>query len=56
MAAIVASKSFIKDVRQLSSEGQTFNVENFHSTLIQFAPKSMAYSHEVMAARYEVYY
>ncbi|KAM7307164.1 uncharacterized protein ISCGN_010800, partial [Ixodes scapularis] len=50
-ATILASKSFLKDVKQLSSEGQTFSVETFHSTLIQFAPKSVAYSYIIMAAR-----
>ncbi|XP_040063673.3 uncharacterized protein LOC120838012 [Ixodes scapularis] len=51
LATILASKSFLKDFKQLSSEGQTFSVETFHSTLIQFAPKSVAYSYTIMAAR-----
>ncbi|KAM7285135.1 uncharacterized protein ISCGN_032097, partial [Ixodes scapularis] len=48
---VVASKSLLKDLRQLSPETQTYGLESFHSVLNSFAPKSAAFSTKGMLTR-----
>ncbi|KAM7285079.1 uncharacterized protein ISCGN_032053 [Ixodes scapularis] len=48
---ITGDKRLLKDVGQMSSHGQTYALEAFHSVLINFAPKSQAFSPAGMLAR-----
>ena len=43
--AIIAYKTFVKDVGKLSTSYQTSALEAFHSVIIYFAPKSTAFSY-----------
>ncbi|KAL1479355.1 hypothetical protein MTO96_051910 [Rhipicephalus appendiculatus] len=51
LAAIVDKPRLLNDLRKLSPAVQTFSLESFNSVLIQFAPKSTAYSPSGMKAR-----
>lgn len=51
MKSITSDKRLLKDVAQMSPHGQTFALEAFHSVLIDFAPKSQAFSPEGMLGR-----
>ncbi|XP_064464730.1 uncharacterized protein LOC135400449 [Ornithodoros turicata] len=48
---ITGDKRLLKDVAQMSPNTQTYALESFHSLLIRFAPKSVAFSPEGMLAR-----
>ncbi|KAG0444886.1 hypothetical protein HPB47_013268 [Ixodes persulcatus] len=48
---IAGNKRLLKDLAQMSPHGQTFALESFHSVLIDFAPKSRAFTPEGMRAR-----
>ncbi|XP_042145545.1 uncharacterized protein LOC115319105 [Ixodes scapularis] len=48
---ITGDKRLLKDVGQMSPHGQTYALEAFHSVLINFAPKSQAFSPAGMLAR-----
>ncbi|KAG0416988.1 hypothetical protein HPB47_005984 [Ixodes persulcatus] len=48
---ITGNKRLLKDLAQMSPHGQTFALESFHSVLIDFAPKSRAFTPEGMRAR-----
>lgn len=49
--SIVLNPRLLKDIEQLSTAAQTSCLESFHSLIIQFAPKSTAYTPSVMRAR-----
>ncbi|KAG0429539.1 hypothetical protein HPB47_023554 [Ixodes persulcatus] len=51
---ITGNKRLLKDLAQMSPHGQTFALEYFHSVLIDFAPKSRAFTPEGMRARTRV--
>lgn len=51
---ILAAPALLKDVPQLSFQGQTYGLESFHSVLIHFMPKSFSFSDEGMLARYYI--
>ncbi|XP_064462597.1 uncharacterized protein LOC135373305 [Ornithodoros turicata] len=51
---ILLSPALLKDIPFLSSQEQTYGLEAFHSVLIQFLPKSYAFSDEGMVARTQV--
>ncbi|KAG0412518.1 hypothetical protein HPB47_010354 [Ixodes persulcatus] len=51
LKSIVLSKPLLKDIPQLSTAAQTYSTECFHSTVIQFAPKSTHFGYESMQAR-----
>ncbi|CAN8023127.1 unnamed protein product [Ixodes persulcatus] len=51
---ITGNKRLLKDLAQMSPHGQTFALESFHSVLIDFAPKSRAFTPEGMRARTRV--
>ncbi|XP_040062465.3 uncharacterized protein LOC115333106 [Ixodes scapularis] len=51
LKSIVLSKALLKDIPHLSTSAQTFSTECFHSTLIQFAPKSTHFGYQSMTAR-----
>jgi hypothetical protein len=51
LSSIVSSKSLCKDIKRLSPVYQTYCLEAFHSLIIQFAPKSFAYSYLGMKCR-----
>ncbi|KAG0410667.1 hypothetical protein HPB47_012223 [Ixodes persulcatus] len=48
--SITGNKRLLKDLVQMSPHGQTYALEAFHSVLIDFAPKSQAFSPEGMLA------
>ncbi|KAG0423672.1 hypothetical protein HPB47_000560 [Ixodes persulcatus] len=48
--SITGNKRLLKDLAQMSPHGQTYALEAFHSVLIDFAPKSQAFSPEGMLA------
>ncbi|CAN7942298.1 unnamed protein product, partial [Ixodes hexagonus] len=49
--AITTQPMLLKDLEQVSPEGQTYNLESYHSLLIKFAPKSVAFTPKMMFAR-----
>ncbi|XP_042149449.1 uncharacterized protein LOC121837722 [Ixodes scapularis] len=49
--SITGNKLLLKDLAQMSPHGQTYALEAFHSVLIDFAPKSQAFSPEGMLAK-----
>ncbi|KAG0432453.1 hypothetical protein HPB47_020823 [Ixodes persulcatus] len=49
--SITGDKRLLKDLAQMSPHGQTYALEAFHSVLIDFAPKSQAFSPEGMLAK-----
>lgn len=49
---IATERTLLKDMEQLSSLGQTYGLESYHSLLTKFAPKSVAFTSETMRARY----
>lgn len=51
LVTIAMEKGLLKDMRQLSPSGQTYSLESFHSLLIRYAPKSVAFSSKMMRAR-----
>lgn len=51
MTDIIGDKRRLKDVRQLSPEGQTSSLEAFHSVVNHFAPKMLHFPYEGMNAR-----
>ncbi|XP_064478630.1 uncharacterized protein LOC135391970 isoform X2 [Ornithodoros turicata] len=48
---ILMAPMLLRDVPMLSSHGQTYGLEAFHSVLIHFLPKSYSFSDEGMVAR-----
>ncbi|XP_064469886.1 uncharacterized protein LOC135384619, partial [Ornithodoros turicata] len=48
---VTGNKRILKDVAQMSPSHQTYALESFHSLLIRFAPKSVAFSPEGMLCR-----
>ena len=52
LEALITQKQFIKDVRQLSPQNQTYSLEAFHSLMIHFAPKHTGFSFLGMHSRY----
>ena len=53
--AILTAKALVADVRKLSTQHQTSNVEVYHSVVIHFAPKLLVFSYEGMVCRYMLY-
>ncbi|XP_037516619.1 uncharacterized protein LOC119393581 [Rhipicephalus sanguineus] len=51
LVSIATEQGLLKDIRKLSSSGQTYGLESYHSLLIRFAPKSVAFSTMMMRAR-----
>lgn len=51
LSAIISNKRLLADIKKLSPCHQTSAVEAFHSLLIQFAPKSVAFSFTGMLSR-----
>ncbi|KAH7979744.1 hypothetical protein HPB49_010758 [Dermacentor silvarum] len=51
LCGMVLNIRLIKDIAQLSADAQTSRLESFHSLMIRFAPKSVAYSPNLMSAR-----
>ncbi len=51
LSSIINAKALCKDVKRLSPVYQTYCLEAFHSLIIQFAPKSIAYSYMGMKCR-----
>ncbi|CAN7940683.1 unnamed protein product [Ixodes hexagonus] len=51
LKSITGDKRLLKDLAQMSPHGQTYALEAFHSVLIDFAPKSQAFSPEGMLAK-----
>ncbi|XP_049523172.1 uncharacterized protein LOC125945478 [Dermacentor silvarum] len=51
LCGMVLNIRLIKDIAQLSADAQTSCLESFHSLMIRFAPKSVAYSPTLMSAR-----
>lgn len=49
--SIVRAKVLLNDIGQLSSVGQTYSVEVYHSLLLHFLPKMLAYTMKGMKAR-----
>ncbi|KAM7285471.1 uncharacterized protein ISCGN_032404 [Ixodes scapularis] len=49
--SITGNKLLLKDLAQMSPHGQPYALEAFHSVLIDFAPKSQAFSPEGMLAK-----
>ncbi|KAH9375462.1 hypothetical protein HPB48_015437 [Haemaphysalis longicornis] len=54
LLTIATERTLLKDMEQLSSLGQTYGLESYHSLLIKFAPKSVAFTPEAMRARTEI--
>ncbi|XP_049527522.1 uncharacterized protein LOC125947180 [Dermacentor silvarum] len=52
LCGMVLNIRLIKDIAQLSADAQTSCLESFHSLMIRFAPKSVAYSPTLMSARF----
>lgn len=52
ITTIIQKKAFCKDVMKLSPKYQTSTCEAFHSVVINFAPKSTAFTYKGMRARY----
>ena len=52
VSAIIQNKAFCRDVMKLSPQYQTSTCEAFHSVIINFAPKSTAFTYKGMLARY----
>ncbi|XP_064464382.1 uncharacterized protein LOC135375640 [Ornithodoros turicata] len=48
---VTGNPRLLKDVAQMSANTQTYALESFHSLLIRFAPKSVAFSPEGMLCR-----
>jgi len=51
LSSILSNKRLVADIKKLSPYHQTSSVEAFHSLLIRFAPKSVAFSYTGMLAR-----
>lgn len=51
---IVAAPMLLRDIGQLSTSGQTYSSEAFHSQVNHFAPKQFQYGYHGMEARYVV--
>ena len=51
ISSIIQNKSFCADVKKLSPVFQTSTCEAFHSVVINFAPKSTAFTYNGMRAR-----
>lgn len=52
LVKIISDSRLCAAIKQLSPIHQTSNIEAFHSVVIHFAPKHMAFSYEGMEARY----
>ena len=52
ISSVILKKYICPDVKQLSSLHQTSICEALHSVVINFAPKSMAFTYKGMLARY----
>ncbi|XP_064473783.1 uncharacterized protein LOC135388278 isoform X2 [Ornithodoros turicata] len=48
---IIMDPRLLRDIGQLSSVGQTSSLESYHAVIVKFAPKSTAYTPNVMKAR-----
>jgi hypothetical protein len=48
---LIRNKTLLKDVSMLSGGQQTSSVEAFHSLILQFAPKKVAFTYNSMVAR-----
>jgi hypothetical protein len=53
LSDVVNNKQLCRGVKQLSPKCQTSSLEAFHSVLLHFAPKLLAYSYEEMWCRYD---
>ena len=51
LSGIINNKSLCKDVKRVSPVYQTYRLEAFHSLIIHFAPKSLAFSYMGMKCR-----
>lgn len=51
ISEIITNKRFCKDVQKLSNSYQKSQLEVFHSTIIEFAPKKTAFSYLGMKSR-----
>ena len=48
---VILDPRLLKAVSQLSTRKQTYALEAYHSLLLQFAPKSVAFSYKGMLCR-----
>jgi solute carrier family 8 (sodium/calcium exchanger) len=51
LTGLISNKRLLGDIKKLSPRHQTSSVEAFHSLLVQFAPKSVAFSFTGMLTR-----
>lgn len=51
LESVATRHAFLKDVRQLSPQHQTFSLEAFHSLILHFAPKHTGFSYLGMHSR-----
>ncbi|XP_040358693.2 uncharacterized protein LOC115313580 [Ixodes scapularis] len=49
--SITMQKVLLRDLEHVSPAGHTYNLESYHSMLIRFAPKSVAFTGPIMHAR-----
>lgn len=54
LSNVILAPRLLRDLQKLSGEYQTSSLESFHSLLIRFAPKSVAFSYVGMLCRYVV--
>lgn len=50
--SITMQKVLLRDLEHVSPAGHTYNLESYHSMLIRFAPKSVAFTGPIMHARF----
>uniref|UniRef100_A0AAV2LUU0 Uncharacterized protein n=1 Tax=Knipowitschia caucasica TaxID=637954 RepID=A0AAV2LUU0_KNICA len=51
LESLATRNTFLKDIRQLSPQHQTFSLEAFHSLILHFAPKHTGFSYLGMHSR-----
>lgn len=52
LIALLTKTRFLKDLTRLSPLHQTSSLESYHSVVIHYAPKSVAFSYSGMKCRY----